>query len=480
MNTLPLPTELIIIIAEYLEPTFCLNFALASSESWRVCKYLLQNHTLRFKKCGDLDITTVSLRQKLRELISDPRKGWYYQRLVIPKLSTFWDEPHDEDCSLFHAEFDRIEIMYSRVRAQRTWLKLQNEGIRAHPEDRSDQNPFVDPMITVLVHYLPYLKVLTSPDFSTEGALWAIMQSAVLAYSQANLSLAVQLPFQHLTTVVMTHEQHDQNVGIDPGWVLLLNRIPSVRQIAAEKMQWNFPLRNPGEDSSSIRLPESNVEEYFFVQSYLDPPTVQTILASPKSIKRFTFECNTLSLHLISIWRETIEILRERTGQTLEHLVLEVPTLSAAGSERLAETWIKSYTSVNRKRGTASKSSEFCTVSFRDFRVLKTLRTVWSILWTDLLESSTLASQLPDSLEVLDLEVHFFNEHEWKRLVIELDGLFHVLPKLQSIYAEDPRYGHQYCKCRTNELAEKPYTRIPGSNENPLMRLLRDSEVEAG
>ncbi|KAJ4290991.1 hypothetical protein N0V90_010187 [Kalmusia sp. IMI 367209] len=462
-----LPPELTIAVAEFLDPFSSLNYALTCKGHWKLCNPIIKKHERLFAENRTINANDPVwphqnhlLWDKLKQILDDPNIGHYVREISLPsQRATYLDpnaahefqltaqspHPPQEDIDRYAVVTQEIEELYGP--------QLSSElGERGALDDWIFKGAS-EPIIAMLVHKLPYLKIFRFTDLEMGVVFMRIMQLVAISYNDP--ALAPRLPFQHLTTVAVAH--WDTEMPCDPEWCQFFCSVPSVRSFIAYAMGGNI------ETSVAERLPKSNVKELVFSYSRFSTESLEEIVRNTPALERFSYDVAgaTVSEDVTPMSREVLKMLREHVGHSLQHMVFEHFDIRDGDYD----------------------GEDLPEVSLRDFQQLKTLRIDWRILWPNdwdeidedhdeeladggfYTEDETskrefdVRSLLPASLEALYLEGAFTHE-EMEEVSKIRDGPSEFTPLLKKIWIQDTYQTRQ-----DNE-------ELPGVWANPLHRYL--------
>ena len=111
-----LPTELILNIIEYLDPTSTLHLALSSKAQSKLCEDRLREHATLFEEYSVIRPSNdrYLIWVIIKEILRDPSKGWYVRELdLVCARPEKRPAMPDEDRSLFTAAVKQLEQLYS-------------------------------------------------------------------------------------------------------------------------------------------------------------------------------------------------------------------------------------------------------------------------------------------------------------------------------------------------------------------------------
>ncbi|KAF1947990.1 hypothetical protein EJ02DRAFT_364543 [Clathrospora elynae] len=328
MTLSTLTPELKLEIAEYLDPESSLSFALTCGTHLELCRSILRKHRQLFSQWQVIDTANCGtlLWKTLKEVLDDPRKGWYVRELNLPMTRQYqWDTGHlpisdgpsDEEKDMFKEAARKLENLYPTIekRSNPDGTSQPYNKVVTNLEIRINEG-FDDAIVAILLHYLPFLTSIRITDIET-SCLELMMESIAHGYKEPGK--ASLLPLQHLTTAAVAHWASEG--PSHPEWACYFLAIPSLRIFAAEAMGSGF------HDCLLKEAPScSNVEELFFKRCSFDVKALEEILAETKELKKFTYTGGgaTVSEHNFYDPRRVVEALGRQVGNSLEELVLEL------------------------------------------------------------------------------------------------------------------------------------------------------------
>ncbi|KAG9191569.1 hypothetical protein G6011_10303 [Alternaria panax] len=381
MALIALPPELKLNVIDYLDPDSTLNFALTCRDHATLAKSTLREHGRLLSEWDIIDTTDgrTLLWRILKEVLIDPRQGWYTRELNLPATrqynwtageSLFQDHPKngvgpsEEDMGLFIEAAKKLRHLCPEMEANNLQRRYrQSTKTPSQPrltidsiEDRIHAG-FEDAIIVLLLYHLPYLttirQTLVGEEECLELALWHI------ASAYKDPAIAPMLPLQQLKTVAMIH--NDTEGSISPDWACYYLSVPSLKTFAAQAMG-NSPRR---EVQYSLfpegAAPCSNVIELFFSASRFNVGGFAVILAAVKHLKKLTYDGGDSSVSESSSYQsqKVLEAVVTHAAHSLEEL-----SLSQGYDDDYLDTELPGPR----------------TVSLRDLQQLRMLNCEWSIL----------------------------------------------------------------------------------------------------
>ncbi|CAO2658191.1 Nn.00g059140.m01.CDS01 [Neocucurbitaria sp. VM-36] len=379
MSLYTLPPELKLNIAECLDPDSSLNLALTCRDLHRVCKSVLREHGRLLLEGHTIDTADPQIASRvlwitLKEVLNDPRKGWYVRELNLPSSRWYhWDRdnlgllplnmlavPPVEDQELFKEAARALRTLYQKTGCDLGGLY----GKRFDDDDDIDLikaleerivHGFDDAIIAVLIHHLPYIKKIRITDVE-DDVLELMMQHIAATYKHP--SKRRRLPFQHLTTAAVVH--WDSEMCSNADWACEFLAIPSVRSFAAYQMG-NSPSFGVGRgDLLTDDAYYSNVTELFFFSCQFNVEGLEVILAAAKNLKKLTYTGGGATVSE-SAWYEpkkVIAAVTKHVGHSLEELELDLDEFDADFGDE----------------------EDLASVSLRDFKKLRSLNCEWRML----------------------------------------------------------------------------------------------------
>jgi len=339
-----LPAELVLNIVECMDPDSTLNLALTCKSHSTLCKSVLVEHGRLLSEWQIVDTTDAGtlLWETLKEVLEDPRKGWYVRELNLPgsrqyswnpEMSLFPPPPHaglapsDQEKEMFKAAARKLTKLYPTLESDHTLARGSFQPYLSRPnnlictiEDRIDFG-IEDAIVAILLHHLPYLNTirLTGVD-DTSDCLELMMHRIAGGYKDP--AMAPKLPLQHLKTAAVAYGNTEG--CITPDWACAFLSIPSLRTFAAYAMG--------GSPTQAVRdcylrtgaEPCSNVSELFFARSQFEVEGLEVILAGIKNLQKLTYRGGDASVSYSQYEpRKLIQALAKHVGHSLEELVLD-------------------------------------------------------------------------------------------------------------------------------------------------------------
>ena len=238
MSLNSLPPELIINIVENLDPFSSFDVARTNTSWWELCKPILKHKRLMAEN-RTIDAHDSAyprknfiLWEKLREILDNPTIGEYVRSISLPSSRATYlqaDAAHDFELSAeapqpSKDDLDRYAVVTERM------VDLYGPGFS---NDLSWDGWILkgssEPIITMLVHCMPYLESFRFTALEMHEVFMKFLQRVVMAYTDP--AVAPKLPFQHLTTVAVAHWDTEGSCGTE--WCLLFCAIPTVRNFLA-------------------------------------------------------------------------------------------------------------------------------------------------------------------------------------------------------------------------------------------------------
>ncbi|KAF2744733.1 hypothetical protein M011DRAFT_470307 [Sporormia fimetaria CBS 119925] len=478
MTTSCLPPELKLMIAEYLDPISSLQYAITCKENHSACNSILQKHKRLSAENQKLEAGGAGtlLFDKLKEILDDPRIGWYVRELDLPSGrltywghgggTMYWQAEENPNAPKMPAEYreafldaaQQLRSIYPRTEEQHV-VDIIQAGIELGADDA---------VVAIMVHYLPMLKVLKITDLEVERCLYPLVKEVALGYGDP--VRAPYMPFQRLEHAAVAH--WDSEGDCDWTWARFLNCIPSLRAMVAMAMGGGDYREITWEEYGG-ELPKSNTKELFFLHSGLSVRAFQEILKGIDALERFSYEAGgaTVSDEYFEPKR-VIQALEKHQGHALEYLELE---------DHMDEF--------------KEEDDSMRAVSFRGFKRLQSLTCSWDMIYPgdgssedetscddedDLHENGRdeenqpskqtfkIEEILPESIETLSISGSLPRK-EWDRVRDHLCVPNDALPNLRSVRL-GLGMGGKVIELRPRKDAESRYQSMW---KNPLRSLLR-------
>lgn len=329
MSLSALPPELKLHIVEYLPPAASLHFALTCKEHSKLCQSTLEDHAQLFAEWQIIDAGggRILLWSVLKEVLQDPRQGWYVRELRLPASRySHWDNTipgyrppsqlavlPEEDQSIFKQAARELEYLYPVIEGdcdEADQHRFTNSNDLIATMEARITAGFVDAIIVILIHHLPNLKtIILTTDYV--DCLELTMRRIAAGYKDP--TKASKLPLQHLTTALLAHYGSDEYSTAD--WACYFLCIPSLQTFAADTM--NGAINFGGRDGYLLKdaTPCSNITELFFSHCDID---MEVILAGTKQLKKLTY----FSWHGTDHMKRLVGVIAKHAGHSLEELVL--------------------------------------------------------------------------------------------------------------------------------------------------------------
>lgn len=334
-----LPAELKFNIIGHLDPESSLHFALTSKDHSKLCQNLLQEHARLFAQYSILDTTNAGpiLWEFLKEVLHDPRKGWYVRELNLSSNREWQVCMPEEVVDLYKAAAEELVPLYPY---EPTFFAAEHEDSPPASDFEDSLINLIemdeeDPIVILLIHNLPQLRTFRM-TFNGRGTscLYTFMRRIATGYQ--NPDLAPWMPLQHLRTAAVAH--NDSEFSCSPDWAVYFLCIPSLRTFATLAMgSEGLPSEDDeeiGPEQEHLRIvataPVSNVEELFFHGCQFAPKTLNQILPMIKTLKKFTYHAGGHTVAYQDLEpRKVIKALATHAGHSLEELVLEDDEIGA-------------------------------------------------------------------------------------------------------------------------------------------------------
>ncbi|KAJ8113376.1 hypothetical protein OPT61_g4473 [Boeremia exigua] len=361
MALFSLPSELKLNIIEHLDPLPTLQFALTNKEHSRLCKDTLREHAMFAKysiiKPGE---DGTFMWDFTKEILQDPRKGWYVRELnLIADRPNVNEDMSEDDRALFTIAVQELLPSYP----QDTGFFAAEDGALRELGDALDNSlahGYEDAIIVILLHHLPQLRILRMTDTQGGDCLMIFMRRVAAGYQ--NPALAHKMPLQHLENVGVAHGDTEFTCSID--WAVYFMCIPSLRTLTAAMMGSEDVGGSSTDDDSennagseahlrnTVGAPVSNIEELLFYECRFDTQSFNTILPMIKNLKRFCYHAGDCDI--------SYEDYKPRAV---------INTLANYASHSLQELQL-----VDCEIGLKEAETDFPFVSVRDLSKLKALR----------------------------------------------------------------------------------------------------------
>jgi hypothetical protein len=331
MTTICIPPELKLCIADHLDPSSSINFALTCKEHWRLCEPILKAHARGFAEAPVLNshYTGTDLWQALKDVLRDPRKGWYITEISL--MSSWSSHRHaafEEDVDEFQKAATTLMDLYTPFSSdgmvEAGYFGLFGSHIEEECVVKKIRDSIAigspDGAVAILVHHLPNLKTLRMTMSREDDAFEVLLHWIAMEYS--NAAKALHLPFQRLKTAMLSHYDTEGHVSVN--WALPFLRIPSLRTFAANMMGGHFRGEKGRGRVTPGPPPRSNIEEFCFAACKFDARAVEYLVASTHSLKRFLYAddgaCVGENMYDPKV---VIKALDKYARHSLEHMVLD-------------------------------------------------------------------------------------------------------------------------------------------------------------
>ncbi|KAI4913194.1 uncharacterized protein J4E92_009817 [Alternaria infectoria] len=428
MALITLPPELKLNIADSLDPDSTLNFALTCRDHATLLKSLLKQHARLLAKWKVIDTTDARtlLWETLRDVIANPRLGWYIRELNLPESRQYnWNAneslrnshpkhgvvPSEKDKALFIEAARGLQDLYPGFGVDESnLLRRYSHAFNFSPrpydtigsiEDRIHAG-FEDAIIAILLHHLPYLTTIRHSEVGMEDCLELVLWQIALGYK--NPVMAPKLPLQHLKTVAVRYALDEGSSS--PDWACFYLSIPSVKTFVGQAMGGS-----PSEDVLRTLFPTgaapcSDVEELFFRHSVFDVDGLATILANIRHLKKLTYNGGD-ALVSDSSWYEPKKVIRAvatHAGRSLEELMLSEEDTDSEPPED----------------GPAI-------VSLREFQKLRVLHCQWRMLRPDMAKEGDPEHDEP-------LEQGYYRKEDYEQIDVDFDVRTLLPESLEEFY----------------------------------------------
>jgi hypothetical protein len=336
MSLFTLPAELKLDIAEYLDPESSLDFALTCKDHAAHCKPVLRAHREKFSERQVIDAGSeeILLWKVLKDVLHDPRLGWYIKELNLPPPGEYeWTDgdddcaPSQEDKELFNHAARQLQYLYP---VEERYADTKNEyPLAANNFPSGDligciQNRinagFADGVIAILLHYLPFLDTIRLTQFSFRCLELSLLHVGIRYKTSTPSS---RLPLRRLKTASVAY--HDTEMCCHADWACFFTGIPSLKTFAARNMGDKPRLHAVYQERLFENyIPTSNVTELFFAECQFDVKGLSAILAGIKNLKKFTYTGGGATVSEAASYepKKVIQALIKYAAHSLEELVL--------------------------------------------------------------------------------------------------------------------------------------------------------------
>lgn len=289
MSLHALPPELKLTIAENLDPQSCLHLALTCRDLYNLCQTMLEEHERLFSELRVIRSDQTNrhvLWTTLREVLKDPRKGWYVRDLDLPASRWYhWDGANlgqhgnqEEDQEIFQQAARALRRVYRDADED-----FPDDGVIRTIELRIGAG-YDDGIIAVLIHHLPFLKTIRITDLETIALEHMLMK---IAASYKNQSKLKGLPLQHLTSASVAH--WDSEYSCNSSWAADLLSLPSMHFFAANAMSGHHDFYGNPDTAFAGIMPYSNLTELYLISCAFDVENLEAILAGIRGLRKFTY-----------------------------------------------------------------------------------------------------------------------------------------------------------------------------------------------
>jgi hypothetical protein len=343
MALLTLPPELRLNIVDCLDPDSTLSFALTCKDHAALAKFALREHGRLLAKWNIIDTTDgrTLLWETLKDVIANPRLGWYTRELNLPSSRQYnWnaDEslssrhpkngvgPSEQDKSLFIEAARKLRHLYPELEPtsmQRRYYHAIHTLPHPHDTIASIENRihagFEDAIVAILLHYLPHLTIIRHTLVAMEDCLELVLWQIAKGYKDP--VIAPKLPLQNLKTVAISYYASEGCSSLD--WACFYLSVPTLRTFAAQAMG-----HSPEQDVQRSLFPEgaapcSNVSELFFRGCRLDVNGLATLLTNIKHLRKLTYDDGGIMLSANDYQpKGFIQAIATHAGSSLEELTL--------------------------------------------------------------------------------------------------------------------------------------------------------------
>jgi hypothetical protein len=354
-----LPPELLLQIGTELNPNSTLEFAVTCKELHRLFKSTLAEHARLSSKYRVIDTEHFQennhlpwLREEhddhliwstLKEILEDPRKGWYVREINLAGRSYHWDTEYHSDLIYRRSRPDHMLAVPPKedqaifIKAAQALGDLYPAYLGHRDENRTDPEPenvwtdFVesletrissgwdDAIIAILIHHVPLLQTIRITDYHTKS-LETMLQWIASTYKDPGRK--PQLPFQHLHYASVAH--WDTENSCRPDWACFFLSIPSLQAFAAHAMGGGITALAENIYAPGEAQPSSNVKDLSLSRCHLDSTDLKIILRGIKDLKTLYYTDGGVLVSPDEQYqpKRTIQMLVASVGHCLEELVL--------------------------------------------------------------------------------------------------------------------------------------------------------------
>lgn len=338
MDFTSIPAELRLSIADYLDPSSSLQFALVCRENYRLCSSLLAKHRDFYQRYRTLNNKngTRMIWDVTKDIIETPSIAQYIEDFSLPFTGRrLWHDANAWVSDIDHRSPATVpeDIVNLYLTAAKRDPILEETLGRFHSVRTGADTPAVALLLSMTYNLrtLRFTEPTLDPDVLDE-----YIERVSLAYKEPARGLT--LPFQSLTTVAVAFA--DTENCCNPDWVVRFLRIPTIQNFVASDMGGdlsathytfaNLETSESEDDRSDLvsngsqDYQKSNVKELLFLRSLFVPEAIEEIVRSTKALEKFTYEDGGFIVCDEGCFspRRVVQALVSYAAHSLEELVL--------------------------------------------------------------------------------------------------------------------------------------------------------------
>jgi hypothetical protein len=354
-----LPPELLLQIATDLDPYSTLELAVTCKGLHKLFESALTEHMRLSSKYKVIDCERSQehshlpwLREEydghliwstLKEILEDPRKGWYVREINLAGRQYRWDTqyhldlvyrtsrpehvlavPPREDQAIFLKAVQALGDLYSVCLGHRDGSRTDPEPEKlwttfAESLETSISSGWDDAIISILIHHVPLLKTIRITEHHTKN-LETMLQWIASTYKDPDRKS--QLPFQHLRHASIAH--WDTENACSPDWACLFLSLPTLQAFAAHAMGGGITTLAENIYAPEDAQPGSNVKELFLSRCHLDQSDMKVVLRGVKDLRTLYYTDGGVLVSPNEQYqpKRTIQMVAASVGHSLEELVM--------------------------------------------------------------------------------------------------------------------------------------------------------------
>lgn len=292
-----IPTELRLVIANFLDARSCFKLALTSNVDHRLYSSLLAKYKALFARYNTIDTDDAGrlIWTVTKEIIENPEIAQYVEDISLPNTrQSVWVPDTDLDmwkvnCPIlvpeaivqqYIAAANKIPMMENVLERCRYDARFYGPNWNMEQTIRIGSD---EPIAALLIAMASNLRILRFTEFDDRNELPHLIKSIALACN--DLVKGPSLPLQHLTHVAISYS--DTEMCCQAQWADMFISLPSLRGFAASKMGGAL---ESWRENETTHLPTSNVKDILFDYSLFVPEALERIIRRTTALRSFIYD----------------------------------------------------------------------------------------------------------------------------------------------------------------------------------------------